>query len=410
MQEGKNRITIQKSEFEHGAPSHCNKRYAGGLPTRAARALCPHRVFRARDRGNLGGRWDAFMSARYIGSKARVVEAILDLVGGPADGDSFFVDAFAGTGIVAEKAAHRGWPVRINDHLYCAVVMASARVLSTAAAPFEEFGGYAATLERLERVRPMEGFISREYSPRSAVYAGVERRYFTESNAARIDGMRQEIAAWVQKGVLAPAEERLLLADLLAASNRVANIAGTYGCFLRSWSPNALQGIRLAPRSLLPAAVPVETFNVDVYDVPVGTSDVVYFDPPYTKRQYAAYYHLLETIAVGDEPAVGGVTGLRPWREKASPFCYKVQALNAIVELLRDVESRHVFLSYSAEGHVRRDDLCRRLAELGELTVHDVAHVGRYRPNQVASNAGSRVSEYVLELVKAPAEELQEVP
>jgi adenine-specific DNA-methyltransferase len=31
-------------------------------------------------------------------------------------------------------------------------------------------------------------------------------------------------------------EERLLLADLLAATNRVANIAGTYGCFLSHWN------------------------------------------------------------------------------------------------------------------------------------------------------------------------------
>lgn len=349
------------------------------------------------------------MSARFIGSKARVVDAILELVGNPTDRHSYFVDAFTGTGVVAQHAALRGWPVRINDHLYCAVVMATARVLSSAAVPFEALGGYERALERLEASSPYGGFIWREYSPRSVHEAGIERRYFTEPNAARIDGIRREIAAWSDKELISRYEERLLLADLLAAVNRVANIAGTYGCFLNHWMAGARQELRLTPRRLLLEPVPVETFNVDVYDVPVGIDDVAYFDPPYTKRQYAAYYHVLETITVGDEPVVGGVTGLRPWVAKASRFCYKTKALAAIIELIRDVEARRVLLSYSSEGHVPRADLCGRLAELGDLTVHDVADLGRYRPNKVASSTASHVREYVLELVKAPADVLEDV-
>lgn len=34
--------------------------------------------------------------------------------------------------------------------------------------------------------------------------------------------------------------------------------------------------------------------------------DIAYEDPPYTKRQYGAYYHILETIAIGDEPEITG--------------------------------------------------------------------------------------------------------
>ena len=41
-------------------------------------------------------------------------------------------------------------------------------------------------------------------------------------------------------------------------------------------------------------------------------ADTVYLDPPYTKRQYAAYYHILETISLGDEPIVEGICGIRP--------------------------------------------------------------------------------------------------
>ena len=44
----------------------------------------------------------------------------------------FFVDAFSGTGVVAEKAAQIGWPVHVNDMMTNAVIMSEARLLSSA--------------------------------------------------------------------------------------------------------------------------------------------------------------------------------------------------------------------------------------------------------------------------------------
>jgi adenine-specific DNA-methyltransferase len=58
------------------------------------------------------------MTFRYIGSKARLIEQLKAYIGQPQQG-AFFVDAFCGTGVVAEAAADLGWNVRINDSLYC---------------------------------------------------------------------------------------------------------------------------------------------------------------------------------------------------------------------------------------------------------------------------------------------------
>jgi len=220
--------------------------------------------------------------------------------------------------------------------------------------------------------------------------------YFTEENAARIDGVRREIGAWGRNGSISVAEERLLIADLLLATNRVANISGTYGCFLSYWSPQSRAQLSLRPRRLLPKRVDVETSVSDVFDVDVKPEDLVYLDPPYTKRQYAAYYHILETITVGDEPEVSGVTGLRPWTEKASAFCYRTRALSAIVRLIRKQSARRVLLSYSDQGHVALEPLSEALASIGQLTVFPLRAVGRYRPNRVASDAGRPVTEYLL--------------
>ena len=336
------------------------------------------------------------MSVRYIGSKARLIDAIIPMVGKPGRRSGAFVDAFCGTGVVAEAAARAGWSIRLNDHLLSAVTMAHARLVGRQEARFRSLGGYEKALARLDAAKPVRGFIWREYSPASLRHAGVARMYFTEENAARIDGIRRQVAAWRDDGAISVAEERLLIADLLLATNRVANIAGTYGCFLSHWSTQSQECLSLRARELFPHHVAVEASVSDVTEVRVAPEDLVYFDPPYTKRQYAAYYHVLETITAGDEPTVVGVTGLRPWQAKASDFCYRTRALRALVNLVEKQPARRVLLSYSDEGHVPMQPLADGLAAIGELSVVPLKEVGRYRPNRAASDAGSAVTEYLI--------------
>ncbi|PJN22392.1 DNA adenine methylase [Kitasatospora sp. CB02891] len=343
------------------------------------------------------------MSVRYIGSKARVAGLIADLTG-PPSGAGAFVDGFSGTGVVASAVADRGWSVRINDHLTSSVVTSAARLIARSDVPFTSLGGYEAALTRLDAVEPLPGFITREYSPASAQHAGVERRYFTEANASRIDAMRTQIATWRTDGTISMSEERLLIADLLAAANRVANIAGTYGCFLRHWSSTGVRELELRPRELRRRAVTADLRVGDVTQLSIHSEDVAYFDPPYTKRQYAAYYHILETIAVGDEPEVGGVTGLRPWKHLASDFCYRKRALEALTSLVRGCAAGRVLLSYSSEGHVAQKELETALGSLGELTVHSLGSIGRYRPNDVAVRNADSVHEFVFELRRAASD------
>jgi adenine-specific DNA-methyltransferase len=173
------------------------------------------------------------LAFRYIGSKARLVDTIMAHVGEPDGGT--FIDAFCGTGAVSQVAAERGWPVAVNDHLTSAVTMTRARLVTAPSARFAPVGGYENAVATLNKTRATKGFIWREYSPASKAHAGIERRYFTETNAQRIDGIRKTIGAWAKEGLISPTEEQVLIADLLGAANRVANTAGTYGCFLSTW-------------------------------------------------------------------------------------------------------------------------------------------------------------------------------
>lgn len=275
--------------------------------------------------------------------------------------------------------------------------MATARLTLKKQALFETFGSYRSAISILNDLPPQHGFIWREYSPASGAH-GHERKYFTETNAGKIDAIRQEIASWRTTGSISEREEALLLGDLLLAASRVANIAGTYGAFLREWLPTAVRPLEMAPRALRAVGLDFDTQNVDIRNLHATELDTVYLDPPYTKRQYAAYYHVLETIAIGDSPVVHGVTGLRPWREKSSDFCFKSRALRALTEVLQQLNCRRILLSYSAEGHIDLGSLFQTLSGFGSVEAWEIGRVGRYRPNAAASTAGESVAEFLFDL------------
>lgn len=333
------------------------------------------------------------MSFRYIGSKARLVKQISEHFGAPSGG--CFVDAFCGTGAVAEIAALAGWRIKLNDTLHSALAMASARLAHESEVPFSHFGGYGQAASRLNCLSGKHGFIWRTYSPASASFCDTERRYFTEANAAKIDAIRLEIQEWLRAGKISAAESNLLIADLLNALNRVANIAGTFGCFLSKWTPQSQRSLTIIPRSLKSRFIEVECIVGDAQDINYGPADVVYLDPPYTKRQYASYYHILETVTLGDEPIVEGVSGLRPWKQNASEFCYKTRAKDALEQLLSTIPSHRILLSYSSEGHIPISDLKRILSDFSDARLYPIAKVGRYRPNTQARDNGSEVTEFL---------------
>lgn len=338
------------------------------------------------------------MCFRYIGSKARLVNSILEIVGKPNGG--VFIDAFSGTGTVASAAWQKGWDVHVNDHLISAAITSIARVTSFVQAQFIETGGYSQAISDLNNAKPMRGFIWREYSPASSRYSGLARMYFTEKNATKIDGIRSKIKRWCDEGKITQRESRVLIADLISAVNRVANTAGTYGCFLRSWQRQSLLKIELKARSLPDELSKSTMSSDDVLHLNYRPEDTVYFDPPYTKRQYAAYYHILETIALGDEPNVEGVGGIRPWKEKASDYCYKLRAQKALENLLQHCAAQRVFISYSTEGHVPLDTLESIFSQFGSVSRYELDQIGRYRPNRKARETGSSVQEVIFKVVR----------
>jgi len=66
--------------------------------------------------------------------------------------------------------------------------------------------------------------------------------------------------------------------------------------------------------------------------------DILYLDPPYNSRQYAANYFILELVAEGwfgtKKPIISGKTGMRNYDHQLSEYCYKGRATRALDHLI----------------------------------------------------------------------------
>ena len=315
------------------------------------------------------------MAYRYLGNKTRLREWITGIISTHVPPGSEIADPMCGTAAVSEAFAARGYSVTASDALTFPVLHAKARLLFSKAPAFRRFRGYDTAIKHFNALRPVDGYFVREFSPAgSPEYGGPPRSYFTAENAAKIDAVRAEIRRLTDSGSITASERDLLLHDLALAVNRVANIAGTYGYFRSSWNQQSLSAFTMVPESFTPTPGTHQVQQRDAAELLAEFhGDACYLDPPYTKRQYSGNYHILETIAVGDEPFAHGAGGLRDWTHQSSDFCYRRKAPLAFKKILASLNVRHLFVSYSEDGQVAPDELRSILETYGRVTRYDFA-------------------------------------
>lgn len=339
------------------------------------------------------------MSYRYIGNKTRLTDVLTALVEERVPPKARVADLMCGTGSVAAALADAGFCVTAGDIMTFAFFHARVRLTIVSEPPFEPLGKpYPDVLAELNTLPPRQGFFFREYSPAGHPRSGhAPRRYFSPENASRLDAINAKVGRWVRDGLITEDEHHLLRHDLVLAANRVANIAGTYGHFWSKWTNGALDGLELRPTAFSQRAM---NGHVVLRGAAEETAhglevELCYLDPPYTKRQYAANYHIPETIARGDEPEAIGASGLRPWRDQYSNFCSKVRIRESFTRVITGMRCPRFLISYSEDGLLSRTDMLDFLANFGSVACHEL-EVPRFRSNQ--SPLGRYVTEYVFDL------------
>jgi adenine-specific DNA-methyltransferase len=105
----------------------------------------------------------------------------------------------------------------------------------------------------------------------------------------------------------------------------------------------------------------------------------------------------LETLAREDEPEAIGESGLRPWRDQYSNFCSKVRIRNAFDLIIRNINCRDIFISYSEDGLLPIDDLMAFLRQYGNVELNKIKYK-RFRSNN--SKKELELTEYLIYLNK----------
>ena len=322
---------------------------------------------------------------------------------------STVVDLMAGTGSVSLALRKGGYRVIASDmmtyskhHLVTQLMLNSPPAFLSLRSELPRNTDkpmYHLIIDYLNSLSPKEGYFYKEFSPDGKPANGMpSRKYFTSENAKLIDAIRDNINEWIFYGFISDEEESVLKHTLIMAVNEVANISGTYGYFLSNFTKSASNKLALFPvcfdeKSSVDNSV-IQGFAEEISKN--ITANLCYIDPPYMKRQYAANYHVLETIARGDFPDAVGKSGLRNWWDQHSKFCTKTKIRDSFRKIFSTMNCPIFLISYSEDGLLSIEELVSLFVEFGQVSIKTIEH-SRFRSNN--SSLEKNIDEYIIKLV-----------
>jgi adenine-specific DNA-methyltransferase len=308
---------------------------------------------------------------KYLGSKRRLVGDIVDHVRDVA-GARTVLDLFSGTSRVGMALKQAGYRVHANDHNAYAATLSRAYVEADREDVHEEA---VRVLRELNALPGAPGWFTETYS--------VASRYVQEKNGARIDAIRE----WIAARSLEPALEAVVLTSLLEAADRVDSTVGVQMSFLKEWSRRSHKDLELRVPDLLPCAAAGKgrSHRMEALDAARSLEgDVAYLDPPYNQHSFLGNYHVWESLVTWDKPEVYGTARKRvDCRSRRSPFNRRGEAAAALRAVVHAVRAPVLLLSFSDDGFLARSEVEAILAERGPFEVH-----ARAQPRYVGAKIG----------------------
>lgn len=324
---------------------------------------------------------------RYYGCKRKLLDFLSDGVAKTGiNSGAIFCDLFSGTTTVARHFKQKGYTVYANDFLEFSYCLARAYIKNNDYPLFESLYGVVTgvngspsdnrnmVIEYLNNLKPLKGFIYKNYCPGGTKSLDSPRMYFTDDNGMKIDAIRTTIQEWKDSKVINNDEFYILLTSLIEAVPYVANISGNYAAYLKYWDPRALKSIRLQVPHIPKSKRNNKAFKEDANElIKKIHSDILYLDPPYNTRQYATNYFLLELIAEGwfngKKPRIYGKTGMRSYENQKSAFCQKNSVLSAFSDIVENAKTNFILLSYNDEGLMSEKAIINILSKRGNVEI-----------------------------------------
>lgn len=384
----------------------------------------------------------SFRPIHYLGNKARFLEHIEAAVAGVRRKEGVALDLFSGSGVVSRALAMRQSTISVDIQAYSQVLadaltrpaaitevllhsiaaevsqhvaklpkpIRSLMVLEQEAIKSANSPLLADILESGSLIagRPSGStFADLHHQARHSIeHAGPENTmlcyyggvYFSYSQAAELDAIVKAVRSL-------PGDARTTgLAAAMGVASELTSTVGNHfaqpirprtrdGAIKTGWTRRICKVRSVAPLQvfmhycakyleLSPALYPCTPIKGDyravLSSLNEGDVGVVYADPPYTRDHYSRFYHVLETLALGDDPGISVVPGApdRPSRglyrlqRHQSPFSIRTEVVAAFSQLFEECKrlSAPLVLSYSPSGAGTKARPQPRLMTIPQIT------------------------------------------
>ena len=337
---------------------------------------------------------------RYLGNKSKILPYIEDVIEKYQIEGKTFADIFAGTSSVGDYFKDK-YEIISNDFMFYSYVLSKAKLSFGSIPKFTEFRKVYNVdiyewLNKKEYLMNETFFVTKNYTPIGG------RMFFTEDNGIKIDGIRQEIEKIYKDALISEEEYYFLIASLLESVTKVSNTSGTFEAYFKFWESRAEKDFILEPlafnekKLFSKNTVFCEDTNKLVRKI---EGDIVYIDTPYTVTQYVSAYHFFETLAKYESPEIKGVGGKRDRENKNSLYARKNEAKNQFEDLFRQLNFKHVIVSYSNQGVIPVDeliDLAKHFAKDNKVYVEKINYQEYQNHRSSNKRNGEKLNEIII--------------
>ena len=349
---------------------------------------------------------------KYAGSKLKLLPRILEVVRDVSP--SKILDGFSGTTRVSQAFAQDDLQVTSSDISEWSFVFANCYLK---ARPSKH---YIDLINHLNNIQPLDGWFTENYGGMVCDTLGVKYPWQIH-NTRKLDGIRQEIDNLELNNI----DKCVALTSLILAMDKVDNTLGHFTSYLKDWSARSYKAMTLKVPILSEYDKEHEVVKGDIFETLKGKEfDLADFDPPYgsnnekmppSRVRYSSYYHLWTTICLNDQPKLFGAARRREdTRDTVSSSVFEefrkdddgsYIAVKAIKNLLKEVNTKHIILSYSSGGRATTSALMDAIEDAGKLVnIYEI----NYKMNVMANmrwthewaNSSEKNIEYIFHISK----------
>jgi adenine-specific DNA-methyltransferase len=325
----------------------------------------------------------------YMGNKRKLlpqINDILDMVKEDLKKELVTVDVFSGSGIVSRLLKTKSQKLFTNDLAGYGYTLNSCFLSTPSEEKLERIKCYideANTFAHRKDDLDITKFVQKYWAP-SGKISKKHRVFFTQENGILIDRYRHFINS------LPNEYKSYVLAALLVKCSIHNNTNGQFSAFYKDENGIGKFGgkkeidikrittpikLEVPHFSMHPCEVIISQEDANQFVKSIPEVDLVYLDPPYNKHPYSIYYFMLDIInnwKTGE--SIPDTNRGQPKTWKKSDYNSFKKAENSFKDLISNIKSKYILLSYNNKGIIPIKNIESILESRGKLYTFPLIH------------------------------------